>query len=137
MGKTFSEKVLAKHAGVSEAKAGEILTVRPDFVMSHDNTGPIYGTFKKIGARKVLHPERCVIILDHAVPPSDTKHAANHAAAREFAGKYGIPHFYEAGRGICHQVLPEEGFAVPGALILGSDSHTCTYGAFACFSSGK
>ena len=104
--------------------------------MSHDNTGPIYGTFKKIGAEKVAYPERCVIVLDHAVPPSDEKHAANHAAAREFAKRFGVKHFYEMGRGICHQVLPEEGFAVPGALVLGSDSHTCMYGAFGCFSSG-
>jgi 3-isopropylmalate/(R)-2-methylmalate dehydratase large subunit len=136
MGKTFSEKVLARHADVSEARAGQILTVRPDFVMSHDNTGPIYGTFKNMGAEKVLHPEKCVIVLDHAVPPSDTKHAANHAAAREFVKRFGVPFFYEAGRGICHQVLPEEGFAVPGSVVLGSDSHTCTYGAFACFSTG-
>ena len=136
MGMTFSEKVLAAHAGLSEAKAGQILTVQPDFVMSHDNTGPIYGTFKKIGAERVAYPERCVIILDHAVPPSDEKHAANHADAREFVERFGVPNFYEMGRGICHQVLPEEGFAVPGALVLGSDSHTCTYGAFGCFSSG-
>ena len=136
MGMTFSEKILAAHAGKSEAKAGEIVTVKPDFVMSHDNTGPIYKTFQKIGADKVVYPERCVIILDHAVPASDEKHAANHAGAREFVKRYGVPNFYEMGRGICHQVLPEEGFAVPGALILGSDSHTCTYGAFGAFSSG-
>jgi 3-isopropylmalate/(R)-2-methylmalate dehydratase large subunit len=136
MAMTFTEKVLAAHAGLSEARAGQIVTVRPDFVMSHDNTGPIYGTFKKIGAEKVVNPERCVIVLDHAVPPSDEKHAGNHAAAREFVKRFGVKHFYEMGRGICHQVLPEEGFAVPGALILGSDSHTCTYGAYGCFSSG-
>ncbi len=136
MGMTFTEKILAAHAGKSNARAGEILTIKPDFVMSHDNTGPIYNTFKKIGAEKVVHPERCVIVLDHAVPPSDEKHAANHAAAREFVERFGVAHFYEMGRGICHQVLPEEGFAVPGGLVLGSDSHTCTYGAFGCFSSG-
>jgi len=136
MGMTFSEKVLAAHAGVGEAKAGQILTVRPDFVMSHDNTGPIYNTFKKIGAEKVVYPKRCVVILDHAAPPSDPKHAENHALAREFVARFGVPNFYDIGRGICHQVLPEEGFAVPGGLVLGSDSHTCTYGAFGCFSSG-
>lgn len=136
MGMTFSEKILARKAGKSSVTAGEIVTVEPDFVMSHDNTGPIYGTFKKIGAGKVRFPERCVIVLDHAVPAANEKHAANHAAAREFVRKYGVPNFYEMGRGICHQVLPEEGFAVPGALVLGSDSHSTMYGAFGAFSAG-
>jgi len=90
MGMTFTEKILAAHAGKSTARAGEILTIKPDFVMSHDNTGPIYNTFKKIGAEKVVHPERCVIVLDHAVPASDEKHAANHAGAREFVERFGV-----------------------------------------------
>jgi homoaconitate hydratase family protein len=136
MGMTISEKILAAHAGKSSARAGEILTVQPDFVMTHDNTGPIYGTFKKIGASEVRFPERCVIVLDHAVPAANETHAKNHADAREFVKKFGVPNYYEMGRGICHQVLPEEGFAVPGALILGSDSHTTMYGAFNAFSAG-
>ena len=136
MGMTISEKILASHAGKDSAKAGEILTVKPDFVMSHDNTGPIYGTFKKIGAKRVKRPEMVVIVLDHAVPAANEIHAKNHADAREFVKKYGVPNFYETGRGICHQVLPEEGFAVPGALLLGSDSHSTMYGAFGAFSGG-
>lgn len=136
MGMTISEKILASHAGKESSKAGEILTVKPDFVMSHDNTGPIYGTFKKIGAKKVKRPESVVIVLDHAVPAANEVHAKNHADAREFVKKYGIPNFYEMGRGICHQVLPEEGFAVPGAILLGSDSHSTMYGAFGAFSGG-
>lgn len=136
MGMTFSEKILARSAGKSGARAGEIVIARPDFVMSHDNTGPIYSTFKKLGAEKVLHPERCVIVLDHAVPAANETHAKNHADAREFVKKFGVPNFFEMGRGICHQVLPEEGFAVPGAVVLGADSHTTMYGAFGAFSAG-
>lgn len=136
MGMTITEKILARHAGKNSVRAGEIVTVEPDFVMSHDNTGPIYGTFKKIGASEVKYPGRCVIVLDHAVPAANEVHAKNHADAREFVTKFGVPNFYEMGHGICHQVLPEEGFAVPGALILGSDSHTTMYGAFNAVSAG-
>ena len=135
MGKTFVEKLLAQKAG-KDVVPGEIVTVSPDFAMSHDNTAAIAKTFKDIGVDKVDRPDRHVIVLDHCVPAANEKFAQNHKEIREFVREQKIPHFYDIDRGICHQVLAEEGFAVPGALIVGSDSHTTTYGAFGAFSTG-
>lgn len=135
MPKTFAEKIFSARAG-RDVRPGEIITVEPDFLLTHDNTAAIAGTFVKMGAEKVVHPERLVIVLDHCVPAADAKYAENHKKIREFVTAQGIEHFYDVGRGICHQVLPEEGFARPGFLILGSDSHTTTYGAFGAFSAG-
>jgi len=104
--------------------------------MSHDNTAAIAKTFAKIGVEKVKNPERFVVVLDHTVPAATEKYALGHKEIREFVQEQGIEHFYDAGVGICHQVLPEKGFALPGKLILGSDSHTTTYGAFGAFSAG-
>ncbi len=136
MGKTFAEKILAKKSGKSEVRVGEIVTVEPDFVMSHDNSAAISKIFESIGVKKVVCPQKIVIILDHCAPPANEKYANNHKTIREFVKKNGIKNFYEINTGICHQVLPEKGFAYPGALILGSDSHTTTYGAFGAFSTG-
>jgi len=135
MPKTFAEKIFSARAA-RDVVPGEIITVEPDYILSHDNTAAIAATFEKMGAERVVHPERLVIILDHCVPAADAKYAENHKKAREFAAAQGIKHFYDVGRGICHQVLPEEGFARPGLLILGADSHTTTYGAFGAFSAG-
>ncbi len=136
MGKTFAEKILAKKSGKNDVKQGEIVTIEPDYVMSHDNSAAISKIFKSIGVKKVVCPEKIVIILDHCSPPANEKYANNHRIIREFVEKNGIENFYEINTGICHQVLPEKGFAYPGALILGSDSHTTTYGAFGAFSAG-
>ncbi len=136
MGMTFAEKIFARKLGKETAVKNEICVVQPDFVLSHDNAAAISGTFKKIGLKNVKHPDRVVIILDHAVPAPTEKHAQNHKEIREFVKEQGIKNFYDAGCGICHQILPEEGFAKPGTFIVGSDSHTCTYGAFGGFSTG-
>jgi len=137
MGKTFVEKILSKKAN-REVKVGEIVMVSPDFVLSHDNTAAISINFKKMGAEKVLDPGKVVIVLDHVVPAATEQYALNHSMIRQFVKDQGIKHFYDvnADGGICHQVLSEKGFALPGLLILGADSHTTTYGAFGAFSAG-
>jgi len=124
MGYTFVEKVLAKKAGLARVNRGEIVEARPDVALSHDNAAPIYSTFQKMGGKRVVDPDRIVIILDHATPAPTTKHAENHRIIRELVEEQGISHFYDVGRGVCHQVLVEEGLALPGELVLGSDSHT-------------
>jgi 3-isopropylmalate/(R)-2-methylmalate dehydratase large subunit len=124
MGQTFAEKVLARKAGLDHVSPGQIVEVAPDVALSHDNAAPIYSTFKKMGGEKIVNLERIVIVLDHATPAPTTKHAENHRIIRELVEEQGIRHFYDVGRGVCHQVLVEEGFALPGELVLGSDSHT-------------
>ncbi|HPJ25254.1 MAG TPA: 3-isopropylmalate dehydratase large subunit [Synergistaceae bacterium] len=137
MGKTFAEKVLGKHAK-KDVVAGEVVTVEPHFCMSHDNAAPIARNFKKIGVSKVWDPGHIVFILDHAIPAPSDKHAINHYEIREFVQEQGIPNFYDVTSkgGVCHQVMCDEGFALPGLVMVGSDSHTCTYGAFGAFSTG-
>lgn len=135
MGKTFSEKLLGKKAG-KPVKAGEVVTVSPDFILSHDNTAAISKEFAKLGVHKVKCPEKIVIILDHVVPAAAEKYALNHKIIREFVAQQNIPHFFDIHNGICHQVFSEAGFALPGKLILGADSHTTSYGALGAFSAG-
>lgn len=135
MPQTFSEKIFSSHAG-HNVTAGEIVMLSPDVALSHDNTAAIIGTFEKMGGGKVDNPDRHVVVLDHCVPAADKKYAENHKKIREFVKAQGIRHFYDIQRGICHQVLPEEGFVLPGMLILGSDSHTTTHGAFGAFAAG-
>jgi 3-isopropylmalate/(R)-2-methylmalate dehydratase large subunit len=124
MGQTFVEKVLAKKAGFDRVSRGQIVEVTPDVALSHDNAASIYSTFQKMGGKRVFDPERIVIILDHATPAPTTKHAENHRIIRQLVEEQDIQHFYDIGRGVCHQVLVEEGLALPGELVLGSDSHT-------------
>jgi len=136
MGETFIQKLFAHRVG-RPVREGEIVFVEPDYVLTHDNTAAIMKKLKAIGENvRVKYPERLVIVLDHVVPPANEKTATNHKEIREFVAAQGIPHFYDGGRGICHQVLLEEGFAAPGRIIVGSDSHTCTYGALGAFSTG-
>jgi len=132
---TFSEKVLGSRAG-RDVKAGEVVTVAPDFILSHDNTAAISREFAKLGVGRVRQPEKIVIILDHVVPAAAEKYALNHKLIREFVADQDIPHFFDIQNGICHQVFSESGFALPGKLILGADSHTTSYGAFGAFSAG-
>lgn len=136
-GKTFAQKILGKKAG-KDVVPGEIVTISPDFIMSHDNTAAIYLKFKKLGVDRVKNPEKIVIVLDHVVPPSTEQYAKNHQTIRNFVKEQGIKHFYDVNTrgGICHQVLSEKGYALPGTIILGADSHTTTYGAFGAFSAG-
>ncbi|MCX6666394.1 MAG: 3-isopropylmalate dehydratase large subunit [Euryarchaeota archaeon] len=134
---TFAEKILAKYAHEKNVVSGQIVTVRPDHLLMHDNAAAI---IKKVlpellqyGVNDVNLP---VIILDHVIPASDEKTAMNHKIIREFVAKYKIPNFFDIGNGVCHQIMIEKGLALPGQLILGSDSHTCSYGAVGAFSSG-
>jgi 3-isopropylmalate/(R)-2-methylmalate dehydratase large subunit len=136
MGKTFAEKILALKAGLDEAVPGQIVTVRPDKLLTHDNTSAIAKTFRKIGVDRVADPTMNVIILDHVVPAANETYAQSHKETRDFVREQGIDAFYDAGEGICHQVLPEHGHALPGMLIVGSDSHTPSHGALGAFAAG-
>ncbi|MCX6572770.1 MAG: 3-isopropylmalate dehydratase large subunit [Candidatus Aminicenantes bacterium] len=112
------------------------MTVSPDYVLSHDNSAAIIQEFRKLGVGKVKAPGKIVIVLDHIVPAADEKYAQNHKSIREFVAEQGIPNFFDINAGICHQVLPEQGFALPGQVIVGSDSHTPSYGALGAFATG-
>ncbi len=136
MGLTFAEKALARAAGLERAAAGQIVDARPDVVLSHDNTADIARLFRSLGYTRVRHPERLAIFLDHAVPAPSAEHALNHREVRQFVAEQGITHFYEAGRGICHQVASEEALIWPGQLILGADSHTTHAGWLGAFGAG-
>lgn len=133
---TFVEKALARAAGLPSAVAGQIVDVTPDVALSHDNTAAIARIFRSLGVERVKHPERLAITLDHAVPAPTTLHATNHAEVRRFVAEQGIRHFFEAGRGICHQVLSEEALVLPGQTILGADSHTTHFGWLGAFGAG-
>lgn len=135
MGQTFSEKILSARAG-RPVRAGEIVTASPDYILSHDNSAAIIGEFRKLGLERVKSPEKIVIVLDHVVPASSERYAQNHKIIREFVHEQQIPYFFDVHHGICHQVFSENGLARPGALILGADSHTTTYGAFGAFAGG-
>jgi 3-isopropylmalate/(R)-2-methylmalate dehydratase large subunit len=136
MGKTFAEKILARKAGLAETVPGQIVTVRPDKLLTHDNTSAIAKTFRKIGVDRVADPAMNVIILDHVVPAANETYAQSHRETRDFVREQGIAAFYDIGAGICHQVLPEHGHALPGMLIVGSDSHTPSHGALGAFAAG-
>ncbi len=135
-GKTFAEKALARASGQREVVAGQIVDAMPDVVLSHDNTAAIAQIFRALGVKRVKHPERLAITLDHAVPAPTTQHAINHAETRKFVQEQGVKNFFEVGRGICHQVLSEEAVVLPGQLILGADSHTPHYGWMGAFGAG-
>lgn len=135
-GFTFAEKVLGRAAGVSTARAGDVLDVTADVIFSHDNTAAIRRIFEQIGAPGILYPNRVVVTLDHAVPAPTTAHAQNHAEIREWVREQGIRNFFEVGRGICHQVISEEALVLPGQTIFGSDSHTTHFGWLGAFGMG-
>ncbi len=136
MGQSFTQKILARGAGKTAVEVSEIVDVTPDVVMSHDNTAAISATFRRMGIDRVDDPRRHVVVLDHCVPAASEKYAQNHQTIRAFVAEQGIDSFYDIHRGICHQVLPEEGHVKAGALIVGSDSHTTTYGALGAFAAG-
>ncbi|MEJ2241139.1 MAG: homoaconitase large subunit [Candidatus Bathyarchaeota archaeon] len=132
------EKILAKASNKEEVSPGEIVEANIDVAMTHDLTGPLaIKSFHKIGAKKVWNHNKVVIILDHLVPASSVISAGLHKIVRNFAKEQQIENFYDVGRGgVCHQVMPEQGHVRPGEVIVGSDSHTCTYGAFGAFATG-
>ena len=136
MAMTFAEKILARKAGLAVTVPGQVVDISPDVALSHDNTAPIYATFKKMGGERVFDPAMHAITLDHAAPAPSTQHAENHRIIREFVREQGIANFFEVGRGICHQVLVEEGLSLPGEVVLGSDSHTPHAGLMGAFGAG-
>ena len=138
MGMTITEKILAKHAGKEEVHPGELLNCRVDVVLGNDVTTPVaIDEFEKLGVDRVFDPNRIVLVPDHFTPNKDIKSAEQAKRMRDFAQKYGIVNYFEIGRmGIEHCLLPQEGLVLPGELIIGADSHTCTYGALGAFSTG-
>ena len=133
---TFSEKVLAQASGHSEVHAGDIVTVTPDWLLSHDNTAAIARIFHQTLGTRVRFPERLIIALDHASPPPTPRHAQNHASVRDFVAQQGIQHFFDVGEGISHQLLSEARLLLPGQILLGADSHTLHQGWQAVFAAG-
>jgi 3-isopropylmalate/(R)-2-methylmalate dehydratase large subunit len=134
--KTFAQKALARAAGLDFVEIGQVVDARPDIVLSHDNSAAIRRIWLEFGQDRVTIPDRLAITLDHAVPAPTTKHAQNHAEIRAFVAEQGIRHFFEVGRGICHQVLSEEAIVLPGQTILGADSHTTHFGWLGAFGAG-
>ena len=136
MGKTIAEKILSEKSG-TDAYAGQIVVAEIDYVMVNDVTGPIaFREYEKLKTDK-LFKDKLVLIPDHYVPNKDILSAEQAKEMREFASKHDIDNYFEVGRGgVCHQVMVEEGYAAPGRLIVGADSHTCTYGGINAFSTG-
>ena len=124
---TFAEKIF-------KAQAGTIVFARPDIILTHDNTSSIYKTFQKMGGSKVAYPDQMLVVLDHNAPPADAKLATQYQEIRDIVSRQGIDKFYDAGKGICHQIMSYH--AKPGMLIVGSDSHTSTAGAFNSMAAG-
>jgi 3-isopropylmalate dehydratase large subunit len=134
---TFAEKILAKYAGEKKVEPGQIVTVKPDHLLMHDNTAPIISKIQpELKEYGVYSKDLPVIVLDHVTPAAAEKNALQHKQIREFVKTYKIKHFFDVGCGVCHQIIIEKGLALPGTLLLGSDSHTCSYGAVGAFSSG-
>lgn len=126
-GKTFAEKIFG-------AAAGSIVFSKPDIILTHDNTSSIHSTFVKMGGNKVADPDQLLIVLDHNAPPTSSKLANQYQQIRDIVRDHGIKKFHDVGKGICHQIVAE--YAKPAMLIVGSDSHTCTAGAFNAFAAG-
>ncbi|MEM1514716.1 MAG: 3-isopropylmalate dehydratase large subunit [Thermoproteota archaeon] len=137
-GMTITEKILAHAAGLDYVKPGEIVDARVDMAMANDITGPLaIKMFRRIGIKKVWDNQRIVLVLDHQIPADSVGSAELHKIVREFATEQSIEFLYDVGDGgICHQVMIERGHARPGELIVGADSHTCTYGALGAFATG-
>ncbi|MCK4437810.1 3-isopropylmalate dehydratase large subunit [Candidatus Bathyarchaeota archaeon] len=134
---TVSEKILAQASGRVDVKAGEIVKARVDTAMMPDVTSVLaIEAMKKMGVAHVWDPDRVVVILDHVAPPSSVNSARVHSVIRGFAKEQNLKHFYDVESGVCHQVLPEHGHVLPGTVVIGADSHTCTHGAFGAFATG-
>ncbi len=135
---TITEKILAAHAGLDEVEPGQLINCRLDLVLSNDVTAPIAITeFRKIGVERVWDPTRIALVPDHYTPNKDIKSAEQAKMVRDFAREQNITHYYEIGcMGVEHALLPEQGVVVPGDVVIGSDSHTCTYGALGAFATG-
>jgi methanogen homoaconitase large subunit len=133
---TISEKIFSRASG-HRAEVGEIVEAKVDYAMSHDGTSVLaIKAFEEMGSERVFDPERIVVPFDHIVPANSSTTADLQKEVRAWVKDQRIVHFYDGGSGICHQVFPEEGFALPGTLLVGADSHSCTYGAFGAFGTG-
>ena len=131
---TLAEKILAAHSGKKKVSPGEFINVRPDVILSNDITAPIaIREFRRMGVKKVFDPSKIVMVADHFVPNKDIASAEQVKIMREFAYEQGIM-YYDVGKmGIEHVLLPEQGLVLPGDVVVGADSHTCTYGAVGAF----
>ncbi|WP_434642643.1 3-isopropylmalate dehydratase large subunit [Thermoanaerobacterium thermosaccharolyticum] len=137
MGLTLTQKILADKAGY-DVRPGDLIEIDVDMVLGNDVTSPVaIKEFSKIGSKKVFDKEKIALVPDHFVPNKDIKSAEQVNIVRKFAKEYGIVNFFEVGKmGIEHALLPEKGLVLPGDVVIGADSHTCTYGAITCFSTG-
>jgi len=135
---TITEKILAVHADKKQVSPGELLNVRIDLALGNDITAPLaIQAFEEMGAKKVFNRNRIVLVPDHFSPPKDILSAEQCQVLRKFAKAHHLPHFFEIGEaGIEHTLLPEKGLVLPGEVVIGADSHTCTYGALGAFSTG-
>ncbi|MFC1501218.1 3-isopropylmalate dehydratase large subunit [Elusimicrobiota bacterium] len=138
MGQTISEKIIAAHCGKKEVRAGEFVEPNVDLALGNDVTAPLaVNEFRKIGAKKVFDTKKIALVMDHFTPNKDIKSAEHVKLVREFAKEQKIVHYFEGSKvGVEHAILPEQGIVVPGDLVIGADSHTCTYGALGAFSTG-
>lgn len=138
MGQTITQKILARHAGRDEVKPGEIVMCKVDLAMANDVTAPpAIRSFERMGVERVWDRSKVALVASHFVPAKDIASAGMMVAMREFAREQEIEHFFDVGRGgIEHILLPEEALVLPGDIIIGADSHSCTYGALGCFSTG-
>ena len=138
MGMTMTQKILAKHAGLEQVEVGQLIEAKLDMVLGNDITTPVAITeFEKAGFTQVFNKDKITIVLDHYTPCKDIKSAQLCKQAREFAHKHQITNFFDVGQmGVEHALLPEKGLCAPGEIIVGADSHTCTYGALGAFSTG-
>jgi 3-isopropylmalate/(R)-2-methylmalate dehydratase large subunit len=138
MGNTITEKILMAHTNLKEIRAGQLINAKVDIALGNDITAPIaIKEFQKAGGKKVFDKNKVVLVLDHFTPNKDISSAQQCKAVREFARDQEVTHFFEAGQvGIEHALLPEKGIVLPGDLVIGADSHTCTYGALGAFATG-
>jgi 3-isopropylmalate/(R)-2-methylmalate dehydratase large subunit len=133
--KTITEKIFSDHLG-RDVEAGELVIVDVDFMMGQDGTSPLaITTFQELGTSKVFDSKKIAMVIDHNAPSPSEKVSALHKLMRNFKDHNSI-NFYDVGEGICHQLIPEKGHVLPGQIVIGADSHTCTYGAINCFSTG-
>ena len=135
MGHTIAEKILSSHAG-RELKAGDIAICDVDFCFGQDGTSSIIiDSFRKLGVKKVFDKSKFCMVIDHSAPSPNIGVSEVHKKMRNFAKEHGLS-IFDIGRGVCHQVIPESGLVMPGNLVVGADSHTCTYGALGVFATG-
>ncbi|WP_348303283.1 3-isopropylmalate dehydratase large subunit [Methanothrix sp.] len=135
---TISQKILSRASGYDGmAEPGEIVEAEIDYAMSHDGTSVLaIRSFREMGSERVWDPDRVVVPYDHIVPANNETAADLQREVRNWVREQKISHFFDCGTGVCHQVFPEQGFALPGTLLVGADSHSCTYGAFGAFGTG-